>query len=1042
MATYYTGDLIPDMTSNTAPKGTVSASTEYNASYAAWKAVDDSNSTMWLAKTADSPDAWWQYEFVSPQIVQRYTLTARPDATPGMAKDWTFEGYNGATWDVLDTVTNETSWGLSEKRTFDFVNTTAYTKYRVNITANNGGTITSLAEVEMIAKVETSDTSCSTPTIGGTDALGSINYLTIHDTSPARTFKSGNIVKRSDGKILITYSTIEDQKFYVSWVDTEADLYTEDNILTNETEVATFTAGDGSSAFDNSYTKNLSYLFKTSTGRLLLFTLDPGNWKDATGVGTDGTPSVLKVYESSNGLGTDFSLLATIFTGTTPLSTTTTLANNRMIGLGIVQEFDGRVMLTFGAMRGYGIGGSSDWMQDSTYFAYSDDYGDSWSTNELYGNYNTNYVYGRPTSGVAKCGNTLLLNIMSGFSNYVNMMMYSADNGSRWYSVATTETSGDVILAMYTSTDGYSYIVHGTSLSSANTRIYRRQACQSIDLSSPYDVGVGTEWAETYHGTSLGDDGREYLFEAPSTNLIYAGDNSGAGSGFFYYATSRTVSFGVSPPTIATTTATIFICDYQGTVSAETGTVETSVTVASHGLNVDDFLVNTTQDNTSRRILATTTDTMTVVTVAGQTVSDIIRTYVFTDHTDLLKEETLNVVKKIQEDTEAKFVLVCDKDYVPRAGQYVKININSQHVFTGFLRSVKRRLPQNGVDTKIFCDCECITLNAIPPRRTLDIEYTAGTTASTIVESLINNFLVDEGVASGTIDTGTVLPQDWNDDSLSIGDIMDSLAEQSGYQWMIDRNWQLQFYQDPTTISSYSATISDLSGATFDDFRHVVVNETIDNYNNKAFYVGNNDDYGNIIVVSQETTASILEIQDITAGSGVYGAVVRDSSLSKHAMYTATAGTTVGTVVATGIDTVVDVGDLVFNSTKYERMNVLSVTTDTLTVDSAIVNEQDDVIVTYEEINDIVDNHLKRQDQIPKRLEFDSFTTDFEPGQKLQVALSKLTATTTETYVIDEVSIKDRGANYFVAHVVADKRNVDNFSTQRTPNYKDYYRQF
>ena len=85
---------------------------------------------------------------------------------------------------------------------------------------------------------------------------------------------------------------------------------------------------------------------------------------------------------------------------------------------------------------------------------------------------------------------------------------------------------------------------------------------------------------------------------------------------------------------------------------------------------------------------------------------------------------------------------------------------------------------------------------------------------------------------------------------------------------------------------------------------------------------------------------------------------------------------------------------------------------------------------------------MKRQDQIPRRLEFDSFNVDFEPGQKLQVVLSKLSVSTTETYVISEVDISDRGANYFSSHVVADKRNADNFSTQRTPNYKDFYRQF
>ncbi len=56
------------------------------------------------------------------------------------AMDWTMEGSNDdSTWDILDTVTGQTAWGVSELRTFscDTV-TTEYRYFRLNITANGG----------------------------------------------------------------------------------------------------------------------------------------------------------------------------------------------------------------------------------------------------------------------------------------------------------------------------------------------------------------------------------------------------------------------------------------------------------------------------------------------------------------------------------------------------------------------------------------------------------------------------------------------------------------------------------------------------------------------------------------------------------------------------------------------------------------------------------------------------------------------------------------------------------------------------------------
>jgi len=81
-------------------------------------------------------------------------LTSVAGAEIAAPKNWTMEGSNdGITWDVLDTVTNETAWSLSETRTYTCdTATTAYRSFRINITANNGDpTYTVIGELFLIA---------------------------------------------------------------------------------------------------------------------------------------------------------------------------------------------------------------------------------------------------------------------------------------------------------------------------------------------------------------------------------------------------------------------------------------------------------------------------------------------------------------------------------------------------------------------------------------------------------------------------------------------------------------------------------------------------------------------------------------------------------------------------------------------------------------------------------------------------------------------------------------------------------------------------
>jgi len=67
-------------------------------------------------------------------------------------KDWTFEGSNdGSTWDVLDTQTGKSSdLGTHVWNEFPITNSTAYRYYRLNITANGGGSYLIIQEIEML----------------------------------------------------------------------------------------------------------------------------------------------------------------------------------------------------------------------------------------------------------------------------------------------------------------------------------------------------------------------------------------------------------------------------------------------------------------------------------------------------------------------------------------------------------------------------------------------------------------------------------------------------------------------------------------------------------------------------------------------------------------------------------------------------------------------------------------------------------------------------------------------------------------------------
>ena len=151
----YTDNIIPTMTSATAPSGVVSASSA-GASQDAWKAFDHLNGAIavnaWFA--APGTTGWVGYQFPTAHVANRYAVTtANNGTTPRAPNTWTFKGSdNGTTWVTLDTQTNITDWATSSnvRKVFDFANSTAYAYYRLDITASNDATYVGVGELEMM----------------------------------------------------------------------------------------------------------------------------------------------------------------------------------------------------------------------------------------------------------------------------------------------------------------------------------------------------------------------------------------------------------------------------------------------------------------------------------------------------------------------------------------------------------------------------------------------------------------------------------------------------------------------------------------------------------------------------------------------------------------------------------------------------------------------------------------------------------------------------------------------------------------------------
>jgi hypothetical protein len=184
-------NLVPVMSSNTAPFGTASSSDSSTNAYKAFGNSYANVPTISAVPSSGSP-VWWQYQFPEAVTIQTLALWAPADDTlaGNMPQAFSLQGSNdGSTWTTLTIpITSETNWNAGERRAYE-VTPGSYTYYRLNVTANNGGDATTIGQIYLIAEaipaIQASDT--LSLTLGHTASfkssrhVGAIDSIVLHD---------------------------------------------------------------------------------------------------------------------------------------------------------------------------------------------------------------------------------------------------------------------------------------------------------------------------------------------------------------------------------------------------------------------------------------------------------------------------------------------------------------------------------------------------------------------------------------------------------------------------------------------------------------------------------------------------------------------------------------------------------------------------------------------------------------------------------------------------------------------------------------------
>lgn len=331
-------------------------------------------------------------------------------------------------------------------------------------------------------------------------------------------YYGSSFVMRADGKMLVTYRV--NNTAMLSVVDSEAQLLTQSNASTaNEKIFYQYYSPEGDSS--------ITMLQKLSNGKILLYVVEAGVEEVAS------KPFKLLVYESANGLGTDFLLKTTIYNKKMPHFT----FGGR--GMGQPIEVDGRILIP--AALPVKDPSWSSGFASRLYCLISSDGGSTWRFSQIA----PDSWYREVSKGFGIADDKLILLVSDFYGGGNTQLFYHTlsdlvggsiikANKPKWKATATyqqKQITDSIFSHIFLASDGYTYLLRDDGFKNAGGAsyyLYRRLSSSAINLIGqiPYYFGTpgsGATWEGPLNAAVYGDDGREFFTVTPSGRLVMHG---------------------------------------------------------------------------------------------------------------------------------------------------------------------------------------------------------------------------------------------------------------------------------------------------------------------------------------------------------------------------------------------------------------------------------------------------------------------------------------------------------------------------------------
>lgn len=395
------------------------------------------------------------------------------------------------------------------------------------------------------------------------------------------------------------------------------------------------------------------------------------------------------------------------------------------------------------------------------------------------------------------------------------------------------------------------------------------------------------------------------------------------------------------------------------------------------------------------------------------------------DITSYYRPQSLTIEDEINTRSTARFQMA-DKTGALEItdGAPIEIYDYSGNLIFGGYTIFPRKVNPIGTDA-IFYDIECVDMNSLADRYLVAMAYT-NETSGNIVRSIMNEYLLQDGVTEGTIETGATIEVAKFTRTGSATDAINQIAEINGFHWFIDFDKKLYFQSRTATTAPFN--ILDNSAIV-----NINVRKNRSRYRNRQYFRGG----------VYPTDSAITGESPSPKPDGVARTfTLRYPVAEKPRIYVNSVEVSQNEIGVNGLDGSVTAIKWFYsyNSatiTQDSAQTVLS-TTDTITVDyigliplflvaedttaidsRALVEnnagiyealETDTTINNKQQALDIAYGRLRKYTKIESELEYETYTNGLFAGQIQTVTLSKYGVSADE-YLIDRVTLRDYDDN-------------------------------